>query len=259
MVDSHCHIAGPEFLEDLTEVVRRADASGITRALVVLDADDADELARAPHVVRAWPSVRYAVGLHPHVSGRFEGRVAEAVDQVRTAIEAQGDVRALGEIGLDYHYDYSPRPVQQEIFRAQIRLSRALSLPLVIHTREADDDTFAILDQEEAGHVGGVFHCFSGDRAMARQVLDRGFYISLSGIVTFPKALEVKEVARMVPLDRLLVETDSPFLAPVPHRGRRNEPAWAAVVGDAVAEIRGVARTSVAEATRANFDRLFGP
>jgi len=259
MIDSHCHIAGPEFAADLAAVIERAEAAGVVRALVILEADDAEEVARAPLVSRSWPAVRYAVGVHPQMAGRFAERPESAAAQVAAVIQAQPDTRALGEIGLDYHYDFSPQDIQREVFRAQIALARQLRLPLVIHTREAEDDTFRILDEQGASDVGGVFHCFTGDRPMAQRALDRGFHISLSGIVTFPKALELKEVARAVPLDRLLIETDSPFLAPVPHRGSRNEPARVMVVAEAIAELRGVSAAVVGEAARDNFDRLFKP
>jgi TatD DNase family protein len=149
--------------------------------------------------------------------------------------------------------------VQQEVFRLQIRLARRRRLPIVIHTREAEDDTFRILAEESAGDAGGVFHCFTGDRAMARKALDAGFHISLAGIVTFPKALELKEVTRMVPADRLLVETDSPFLAPVPHRGSRNEPAHVVRVAQVVAELRGTTIAEIDRSTSENFNRLFSP
>jgi TatD DNase family protein len=178
---------------------------------------------------------------------------------VQSVIAGQPATRALGEIGLDYHYDFSPRAAQRTVLRAQIGLARQLGLPIVIHTREAEDDTFAILDEEGASEVGGVFHCFTGDRPMARKALDRGFHISLSGIVTFPKALELQQVAREVPLDRLLIETDSPFLAPVPHRGTRNEPAHVAVVAEVIAGLRGMSTATVAQAAGHNFDRLFRP
>jgi TatD DNase family protein len=167
--------------------------------------------------------------------------------------------RAVGEIGLDYHYDLSPREVQQQVFREQTQLARQLRLPIVIHTREAEADTFRILEEEHARDVGGVFHCFTGDREMAKQCLDIGFYISLAGIVTFPRALELKEVAKMVPLERLLVETDSPYLAPVPHRGKRNEPAHVARVAEVIAELRGTTAEAIAQATHENHVRLFNP
>jgi TatD DNase family protein len=172
-------------------------------------------------------------------------------------MDRQPLTRALGEIGLDYHYDHAPREVQRDVFREQIQLARARRLPIVIHTREADDDTFRILAEESAGHVGGVFHCFTGDRGAARRALDLGFHVSLSGIVTFPRAEELKEVARMVPAERLLIETDSPFLAPVPFRGARNEPAHVVRVAEVVAGLRGITTEALGEVTSTNFRRLF--
>jgi TatD DNase family protein len=259
VIDSHCHLAGDEFTGDLEPVIDRAIAAGVSGALVILGAEDGPELARANDVSRAWESVRFSVGVHPHSAGKFAEHPAGAADQVRTAIEAQPLTRALGEIGLDYHYDFSPRDVQQQVFREQIRLARTLRLPIVIHTREAEDDTFQILEEEGANEIGGVFHCFTGDREMARRCLDIGFHLSLAGIVTFPRALELKEVARIVPLDRLLIETDSPFLAPVPHRGKRNEPAHVARVAEVIAELRRMTAEEVGQATHNNHARLFNP
>jgi TatD DNase family protein len=259
MVDSHCHIAGPEFSHDLPAVIERAAAAGVSQALVILEAGDADEVSRAEEVSRGWPAVRFSVGVHPQTARQFQEGPDGAAVLVADVIAEQPSTRALGEIGLDYHYDHSPHDVQREVFRAQLRLARRLALPLVIHTREAEDDTFRILEEEGAAEVGGVFHCFTGDRPMARRALDMGFHISLSGIVTFPKALELKEVARELPLDRLLIETDSPFLSPVPYRGGRNEPARVVVVGEAIAELRGVSASVVREAVQHNFSRLFKP
>ena len=175
------------------------------------------------------------------------------------AIDAQPLTRGLGEIGLDYHYDFSPRDVQQAVFGRQIALARERRLPIVIHTREAEDDTFRILEEEHASDVPVVFHCFTGDRAMARRALDAGYDLSLAGIVTFPRALELQEVARLVPLDRLLIETDSPFLAPVPHRGKRNEPAHVARVAEVIAELKGRHAGRGRGATADNFVRIFAP
>ena len=225
MIDSHCHIAGPEFAADLDGVIGRARAAGLVRAMVILAADDQPELRQATVVADAWPDVRFSIGVHPHAAGKYANDPAGAARDVESAIAAQPLARGVGEIGMDYHYDFAPRDVQQQVFREQIRLARQRRLPIVIHTREAEEDTFRILEEEQARDVGGVFHCFTGDRGMARRVLDIGFHVSLSGIVTFPRALELKDVATMVPLERLLIETDSPFLAPVPHRGTRNEPA----------------------------------
>ena len=259
MIDSHCHIAGPEFAEDLDQVVERARAAGVERALVILAADDEPELRQAGEVTARWAGVRFSIGVHPHAAGTYSADPREAARRVSQAVDGQPLARAVGEIGLDYHYDFAPRDVQQHVFREQIRLARRLNRPIVIHTREAEDDTFQVLAEEHASEIGGVFHCFTGDRKMARRALDIGFHLSLAGIVTFPRALELKEVARMVPLDRLLIETDSPFLAPVPHRGTRNEPARVARVAEVIAELRGTSAEAIAEATGANFERLFVP
>jgi len=226
---------------------------------VILAADDEPEIAQARNLAAQWPAVRFSVGVHPHAAGKFAGNPVDAATTTAAVIDSQPLTRGLGEIGLDYHYDFAPREVQQEVFRQQIRLAKHRRLPIVIHTREAEEDTFRILTEEAAHEVGGVFHCFTGDRAMAQRVLDLGFHLSLAGIVTFPRAGELKEVAKMVPLDRLLIETDSPFLAPVPHRGQRNEPANVVHVAETIAALRGVDVTTIGDAARANFARLFQP
>jgi TatD DNase family protein len=258
VIDSHCHIAGEEFEGDLGDVVQRALAAGLSGALVIIAADADDECVRAQEVVARWPGVRLAFGVHPHTASGGGVEVGQAARLVEQRIRGATLTRAVGEIGLDYHYDLSPRDVQQRVFREQIGLARRLVLPIVLHTREATEDTFRILEEESAGAVGGVFHCFTGDRAMARQAIEAGFHLSLSGIVTFPRATELHEVAKMVPLDRLLVETDSPYLAPVPHRGTRNEPAHVVRIADAVARLRGTTVEAIGQATQDNFDRLFG-
>ena len=195
--------------------------------------------------------MRFSIGVHPHAAGAFAADPAEAAAAVERALDAQPLARGLGEIGLDYHYDFAPRDVQQAVFREQIRLARRRRLPIVIHTREAEDDTFRLLDEESASEVGGVFHCFTGDREMARRALDIGFHISLAGIVTFPRALELKEVARMVPLDRLLIETDSPFLAPVPHRrARATSRRTSCTSPQVIAELRGTTRQAIDDGHR---------
>ena len=259
MIDSHCHIAGPEFAGDLDAVVARATAAGLTHALVILAADDQPEIDQARAVSARWPGVRFSIGVHPHAAARFAEDAGAAARAVATAIDGQPLTRGVGEIGLDYHYDFSPRDIQQDVFRSQIALARKRRLPIVIHTREAEDDTFRILDEEGAAEVPVVLHCFTGDRAMARRALDAGYDLSLAGIITFPRAVELQEVARLVPLDRLLIETDSPFLAPVPHRGKRNEPAHVVQVADAIAGLQGTTRDAVAAATSANFVRIFAP
>ena len=259
MIDSHCHIAGPEFADDLDAVVTRAQAAGISQAMVILAADDVPEVERAAVVAARWPGVRFSIGVHPHAAGKYADDPAGAARDVAVAIDGQPLTRGLGEVGLDYHYDFAPRTAQQAVFRAQIQLAATRGLPIVIHSREATDDTFQILAEEQAERIGGVFHCFTGDRPMARRALDIGFYISLAGIVTFPKALELKDVARMVPDDRLLIETDSPFLAPVPHRGGRNEPALVVRVADVIGELRGTSGERIGELAHENFVHLFNP
>jgi len=256
MIDSHCHLADDAFVEDLEGVIGRARAGGIERALCILSAGDTKESTAAARVRALWPEVKFSVGIHPHKAGDFAGRLDAARTCLVDGIAAEGG-RAIGEIGLDYHYDFSPRDVQQAVFRTQVELAIERSLPVIIHTREATDDTFAIL-REAGSALRGVFHCFTGDRAMARAGLDLGFYISFAGIVTFSRAEELREVAKLVPDDRLLVETDAPYLAPVPYRGKRNEPAFVARVVDAVAALRGVAAPALAAQLQQNFDAFLG-
>jgi TatD DNase family protein len=257
MIDSHCHLASEEFAGDLGAVVDRARGAGLTDALCILSAGEEAEAARAADVRKAWPAVRFAAGIHPHQAGEFAGSIDRAVETVRRSLADRGAC-AIGEIGLDYHYDFSPRDAQQAVFRAQLQLARELRLPIVIHTREATADTFRMLDEEGAGEVRGVFHCFTGDEAMARAALDIDFYLSFAGIVTFPRAESVREAARIVPANRVLAETDAPYLAPVPHRGKRNEPAFVARVIESLAGIRGATAEDVAAQVTRNFEALFG-
>ena len=250
MIDTHCHLADEKFAGDLHEVVSRAIDAGLTSALCILSADEPDEVARTDVVLSAWPQVLFSAGVHPHRAGGFTERPADAATTAAAAIDRAGAV-ALGEIGLDYHYDFAPRTVQQAVFEAQVALAVSRSLPVVVHTREATDDTMAVL--RNARGASGVMHCFTGTLDEARQALDIGFHISLSGIVTFPRAESLREVAKFVPGDRLLVETDAPFLAPVPHRGQRNEPAWVIETLRSIATVRGVPATELAATVVQNF------
>lgn len=258
MIDSHCHLADPKFGDDLPEVVDRARRAGVVRAMCILSAGDQAESAAAARVRAAWPGVRMAVGVHPHAAGNFAGQPTYAAGLVTEAIVAEG-ASAIGEIGLDYHYDFAPRQVQQAVFSAQIAVARVSELPVVIHTRDAGDDTFQILRDAGQGTLRGIFHCFTGDTAMARRALDLGFHVSIAGMVTFPRAAEIRAVAAFVPADRLLIETDAPYLAPVPYRGKRNEPAWVAQVLDEVAALRAVDAATLGQQLIANFDALLGP
>jgi TatD DNase family protein len=257
MIDSHCHLAGAEFVADLDAVVTRAVESGLTTALCILGAEDVDESVRAAAVRTAWPAIRFSTGIHPHHAGAFAGDVDRAVETVRQSAAREGAC-AIGEIGLDYHYDLSPRDVQQEVFRAQVVTARELGLPIVIHTREATEDTFRILRDDGAGDIRGVFHCFTGDEAMARSALDLGFYLSFAGIVTFPRSDALRAAAKITPADRLLAETDSPYLAPVPYRGKRNEPAHVARIYQTLAVVRETPVDEVIRQVTGNFEALFG-
>ncbi len=257
MIDSHCHLADEAFYADLPEVAARAHAAGVIGAICILSADTPEEHARIEAVKAAWPGVRFATAVHPHRAGAYAGRVDEAVRAVRE-VAARVEAPLLGEMGLDYHYDFAPREVQQAVFAAQVQLAVELHLPVAIHTRLATDDTIGILKEAGAGRVRGVMHCFTGTPAEARQALDLGFYLSIPGIVTFPKAGELREMVAGLPLDRVLVETDAPYLAPVPYRGKRNEPAFLPETVRQIALLHGVTPEVVGAQVRANCDRLLG-
>ena len=258
MIDSHCHLAGAEFAADLEAVVTRAREAGVERCLVILAADDDAEFDQADRVTAAWPAVRYAVGVHPHQAHKFADKPAAAAGLTASRLELVPNACAVGEIGLDYHYDFSPTDVQQAVFRAQLQLARERGLPVVIHTREAEADTLRILSEESAGRLRGVFHCFTGDTAAAERALATGFHLSIPGIVTFPKAGELRDVAAHVPAERLLIETDSPYLAPIPFRGKRNEPAFVAKTFESLLQLRGLDRAGLSARLIENFDDLFG-
>jgi len=247
------------FAADLEAVVARAREAGLERTLTVLAAGDDNEEAQASRLLSMWPDVRFAIGVHPHAANAFAAAPDEAAVRVREQIGRTMAARAVGEIGLDYHYDFAPKDVQQHVFRAQVVLAGELRLPVVVHTREADDDTVRILQEAAGGSPRGVLHCFTGGPALLRAGLDLGLYISLSGIITFPKSGELRDTVRAAPLDRVLIETDSPFLAPVPHRGKRNEPAHVARVVDALADLHGLTPADMAARTSANFHTLFRP
>jgi TatD DNase family protein len=259
VIDSHCHLADETFAADLDEVIARARAAGLERALVILEGGNAAEAAQARRVQQLWPEARFAIGVHPHQAHQFADNPARAVDAVREQLASTPSARAIGEIGLDYHYDFSPREIQQAVFRGQVRLSRELQRPIVVHTREADEDTIAILRDEGDGQLPGVLHCFTGTDALAQAGLELGLYVSLAGIITFPKAGDLRETVRRLPVDSLLAETDSPFLTPVPFRGKRNEPAHVARVVEELAALHGTTAGAMAAQTTANFHTLFRP
>jgi TatD DNase family protein len=253
IVDSHTHLDMPQFDADREAVVERARAAGVATMMIVGGFDAEAGHRRALRVAESL-GLPATAGIHPH-----EAKLAtDAAYDELGGWAREGRIRAIGECGLDFHYDHSPRPVQVEVFRRQIRLAREVGRPLVIHTREADGETADLLEKEGAAEVGGVIHCFTGGEELARRALALGFYISFSGIVTFPRSETIQKVARAVPADRFLVETDSPFLAPPPHRGQRNEPAFVVEVARSVARLRGQPLEEVARAAGENFERLFG-
>jgi TatD DNase family protein len=252
LVDSHSHIDMPPFDHDRDEVVARAREAGVTDILIAGGVDAEQGHRRALRVAEEL-GLPVSAGIHPH-----EAKLAnEVIYEELRGLGREGRIIAVGEIGLDFHYDYSPRDVQREVFRRQVRLAREVGLPVIIHTREADEETAAILEEEGAMETGGVIHCFTGGEELARRALALGFYVSFSGIVAFPRSETIQAVARTLPEDRLLVETDSPFLAPPPHRGKRNEPAFVVEVARKVAGLRGDTLQAVGAASRRNFERLF--
>ncbi len=257
LIDSHCHIDSAEFDGDRDQVVARAIAAGVEHMVLVGLWREKEGAASAERALRLAatnrPLFSPAVCIHPHDVAAAPKADWSAVDELCRRPE----VVAVGETGLDYHYDHSPRDAQAEGFRHFNRLAHEAGKPLLIHTREADQDTCRILDEAGVPPAGAVVHCFTGDRAAARAYLDRGLWISFSGILTFRAAGELREAAKLVPLDRLLVETDSPYLAPVPHRGQRNEPAFVARTLEALAQVRGIAAEELAEMTAENARRFY--
>jgi TatD DNase family protein len=255
-VDSHAHIDGPEFDADREEVLARAREAGVVAILNVGTGDPHGvELERAVALAERYEGVYAAVGVHPHDARLFDDAAAERVYELARSSRR---VIAWGEIGLDYHYDNSPREVQREAFARQLRMARALDLPVVIHSREADAETVEILRAELGDATrSGIMHCFGGGYEMAAGVLELGFMISFAGNVTFKKAEALREVARRVPVERLLVETDCPFLTPVPFRGRRNEPARVVETARCLAELHGIEVEEFGRITTGNFERFF--
>ena len=249
LVDSHCHLDFADFAAERGAVLERAAAAGIGTMLTICTR--LDQFAGVLQIAESDERIWCSVGVHPHEAADHAELAAERL----IALAAHERVVGIGETGLDFHYDLSPRAVQERVFRAHIAASRSSGLPLVIHAREADAEIAAILEEERP--PPGVLHCFTGGRALAEAALALGFYISISGIVTFRNAEDLRAIVRDLPLDRLLVETDAPYLAPVPYRGKRNEPAYVAATAAAVAALKGIAPETLAAATTANFFRLF--
>ncbi len=245
-VDSHCHLAFPELAGDIDGVLQRMSAAGVGHALSVCT--KLDEFERIHALAAGDPRIFASVGVHPDTTGSEEPTVRRLVE-----LAARPRVIAIGETGLDYYRLPEPLEWQRERFRVHIRAAREAGKPLVIHTRAASADTLRIMREERAAEAGGVMHCFTETLEVALAAIDMGFFISFSGIVTFRNARDLQEVARALPLERLLIETDAPYLAPVPHRGRTNEPAFVAHVAQKLAELRGLPAELVESATTANF------
>ncbi|MBI5282020.1 MAG: TatD family hydrolase [Candidatus Solibacter usitatus] len=252
LTDSHCHLDAERFHDDRDAVVARAREAGVGWMVAIGSGDGPPDLEAGIRLAEAYPFISATVGVHPHDAAKATPETWPEL--IRLA--AHPKVVALGEIGLDYHYDFSPRPVQQAAFIRQLEIARDARLPIVIHTREAWDDTIALIRDHWDLALGGIFHCFSGGPAQAEQVLELGFHVSFSGIVTFPRATEIHAAARIVPADRLLIETDAPYLAPVPHRGKRNEPAFLVHTARRLAELRGASVDEIAAQTALNWRRL---
>lgn len=253
MIDSHAHLEMEAFDSDREDVLRRAKMAGVETILSLGLMDEAASYHKAFDLVDNHQELLTAVGCHPHDAKGFgpEGeRVLEGLAQRERLV-------AIGEIGLDYHYNWSPPEIQRDVFRRQIRLAHKLGLPIIVHQREAEEHLISILEEEKASSIGGILHSFTAGRETALAAIERGFLISFSGILTFKNAEPLRQVAGEIPLDKLLVETDCPYLAPVPYRGKRNEPAFVRETASTLAKIKGITVREVEAATDGNFKRFF--
>jgi TatD DNase family protein len=250
IIDSHCHLDDHQFDADREAAIARARAAGVETMLAIGTGDGPPALEAAISLAENYEFIYATIGVHPHDAAK----ATEETFARLTSLSKHPKVRALGEIGLDYHYDFSPRDVQRAVFERQLALAAAACLPVVIHTREAWEDTMSILRANWRGE--GIMHCFTGDAAQAREALDLGFHLAFGGVLTFPKGEQVREAARITPSEKLLVETDSPYLAPVPMRGKRNEPAFIVETVQRLAQVRGSDAGEIAVTTAANFERL---
>ncbi len=251
LIDSHAHLDKEQFDLDREYIIEHLEKNGIE--LVINVGADMESSKKSVELAEKYHNIYAAVGVHPHSAKEVS---QESLEELRL-LSKNEKVLAIGEIGLDYHYDNSPRDIQRKWFREQIKLARELDLPIVVHSREADEDTLEILTEEAQG-LRGVMHCFSSDRKMMEAYLDLGFYISLAGPVTFKKTDELKEVAKLVPLKKLLIETDAPYLAPSPYRGKRNEPMYVKYTAELIAKLRGLTPEDLALQTNLNTREVFG-
>ncbi|ACM21638.1 magnesium-dependent deoxyribonuclease, TatD family, and radical SAM domain iron-sulfur oxidoreductase [Geotalea daltonii FRC-32] len=252
LIDSHAHIYGPEFKDDFADMLKRAEEAGVSEIIVV--GTDVATSRAACELATKYENLYCAVGIHPHDAS---GVTDKCYEEIRHMANSCTKVVAIGEIGLDFYRDRSPRHLQEEVFRRFIRLAREVSLPVIIHDRDAHDRVMAIVMEENAGAVGGVFHCFSGDLQMASRCIDLGFHISIPGTVTYPSNEGLRQVVQGTKIEKMLVETDCPYLTPVPHRGKRNEPAYVSITAARVAEIKGLSVEDVSRITTLNVRNLF--
>lgn len=254
LIDSHAHIQGKEYAGEADAVIERARAAGVEIIVAVGGAGDMSSNSEAVRLANSFANVYATVGMHPH-DAKDVGADELAVLK---DLAADAKVVAIGETGLDYYYSHSPHDVQRRVFSQFIHMARATKLPIVVHERDAAADAVELLRREGGGELRGVIHCFTGDYQAACAYLDLGFYLSFTGIITFKNAHALREVVGKVPLERMFVETDSPYLTPVPHRGKRNEPAYVRFVAETIAQVKGATPDEVAEATTANVRSLFG-
>ncbi len=250
LTDSHCHLDGGKYAHDFEAVLARAVEAGVEHMMAIGTGDGPPDLACAVRIAEMYPQFSATVGVHPHEASKVTDKTYSDLRE----LGRHQKVVALGEIGLDYHYDFSPREVQKDVFVRQLELAKELNLPIVIHTREAWSDTISVLKEHWTGP--GIFHCFTGDADQAREALDLGFHLAFGGVITFKTAETMREAARITPADRLLTETDAPYLAPIPWRGKRNEPAFMTETVKTLAAVRGTTPDRVAETASDNFERL---
>jgi TatD DNase family protein len=250
-IDSHAHLDFPEYADELDAVIERARLAGVSRILTV--GTTLEGSISSLEIAKKFPFIYSTAGVHPHEAASVNESTLSKIRKLTT----HEKVVAIGEVGLDYHYEHSPRDIQKKVFSSFIAMAKDCKLPLIIHTREAEADTMDIITSQKAGDAGGVIHCFSGSLDLAKRCIDMGFYISIPGIVTFNKATNVHDVVRNIPIDKMLIETDSPFLAPVPFRGKRNEPSYVVKVAEKVAELKGLSVEDVARITTLNAEKLF--
>lgn len=254
LVDTHSHIQSEEFNEDIDQVVERAKSAGVEKMIVVGGAGALSTNESGVQLAKRYPGLFATVGIHPHDAREV---TREDLDRLR-GLTKDPKVVAVGETGLDFYYDHSPRPVQMKLFTQFIHMACDVGLPLVVHDRDAHREVWEVIRTEGEGKVRGVIHCFTGDWGAAESFLDLGLYLSFTGIISFKNAGLLRDVIQRVPLDRIMVETDSPYLAPVPHRGKRNEPAYVRQVAEVIAQVKGITLDEVARTTSHNAQALFG-